>query len=81
MAAIEETVVLFVFEGGGEVKEVEGAGEAFDGIMEVGCCLGVFADYQVVELAGAIVLEDGADQEGGRASPEVFAGDPLRSGQ
>jgi hypothetical protein len=81
MAAVEEAVVLLVFEGGREVEEIQGAGEAFDGIVEVGRRFGVFADYQVVELAGAVVLEDGADQKGGRASPEIFTGDPLGGGQ
>jgi hypothetical protein len=81
MATVKEAVVLLVLEGRGEIEEVEGAGKAFNGIVEVSCCLGVFADHQVVELAGTIVLKDGADQEGWGAAPEIFADDPLRGGR
>jgi len=81
MAAVEEAVVLLILKGRGEVEEVEGPGEAFEGIVKIGCGLTVFADDQVVKLTGAFVLKDSADQKCGGASLEVFAGYPLGGGQ
>jgi len=81
VAAVEEAIVLLILKGRREVEEVEGAGKALEGIVEIGCGLAVFADDQMVELAGAFVLKNSADEEGGGAALEVFAGHPLRGGQ
>jgi len=81
MAAVEEAIVLFILEGGRKVEQVEGAGEVFEGIVEIGRGFGVLADDQVVELAGGCVLKDGGDEEGGGAALEVLTGYPLRGRQ
>jgi hypothetical protein len=65
MAAVEQAVVLLILKRRGKVEEIEGAGEALDGIVEVGRRFRVFADHEVVELAGAILLKYSADEKGG----------------
>ncbi|WP_431213321.1 hypothetical protein ACQ86N_48340 [Puia sp. P3] len=75
-----EPVVLFILEGRGKIEEVEGACQAFYRIVQVCRCFCVLTDDQVVELTGGFVAEDRADEEGGRATLQVPAGDPLGIG-
>jgi hypothetical protein len=81
MAAVEQTVVLLILKGRGEVEKVEGGRQALEGIVKIGCRLAVLADDKMVELAGAFVLKDSTDEEGRGTSLEVFTGYPLRAGQ
>jgi hypothetical protein len=81
MAAVEKPIVLLIFKGGREVKEVKGPCQVFDGIVQVGGGLGIFANHEVIQLAGRIMLKYSADEKGGRATLKVFAPDPLGLGQ
>ena len=65
MTAIENAIIFFILERRGKIEEVEGAGQAFYRVVQVCRCFCVFADDQVVELAGGLVAEDRTDEEGG----------------
>jgi hypothetical protein len=81
VAAIEEAIVLFIFKRRREVEQVEGASEVFEGVVQIGCGLCVFADDEVVEGTGVLVLKYGCDEEGRGTALEIFAGYPLGGGQ
>jgi hypothetical protein len=81
MAAVQKPVVLLIFKGGREVKKVEGARQIFDGVVQIGGGLGIFANHQVIQLARRIMLKYSADEKGGRAALQIFTPDPLGLGQ
>ena len=49
--------------------------------MEIGGPFGIFANYEVVELAAGRVVENGADNEGRGAALQVFKVNALGLGQ
>jgi hypothetical protein len=65
MAAVQQPVILFIFKGRGKIKKIEGAGKAFQGIVQISRRFRVFADDQVVELAGTFLLKNSGDQKSG----------------
>jgi len=81
MAAIQQPIVLFILERGGEIKKVQSPGKVFQRIMKVSGRLGILTDYQVVQLAGHFMLKDSIQEKGGGAPLEIPAMDPLGMGQ
>ena len=77
MTAVQQAIVLFIFEGGRKVEKVQCPGKAFDRIVKIGCGFRILTDYQVVHLAGHFLLKNGTDKKGGRTSLKIFAGYAL----
>lgn len=80
MAAVQQTVVLFVLERRWKIEQIEGPGKRLYSVVHISRGLRVFTDYQVVKLTGAVLLKDCTDQECGGAAVEVLTNYPLRTG-
>jgi hypothetical protein len=70
VTAVEEAVIFPVFEGGGEIKDVQSACQAFYRIVEIGCRFGVVEYHQVVPFLKRRVAEKTGTKELGCASME-----------
>src|SRR6185437_7419991 len=81
VAANQQAVGLFVLERGRKRKEVQRAGQAFYGIVQISCRLRIFADHQVVQLTRAVLLENSADKEGRGAALKILTNHALELGQ
>jgi hypothetical protein len=68
MAAVQKLVILLILEGRGKIEKIDGIGEIFNAVMQVGRRFRIFTNDQVIQLAGGFLLKDSADQESGRAS-------------